>query len=535
MNLNNIQTVVLESSQKKSNTIRDNYSEWRSTFKEPILVEEGDTLSIKQALINSDDGATNIILDSDVEVSIQVGFYQTIPNQKDFTTGGNFQASLFRQVSQYGTDPYYMPNPVINMFDAQDNYNWARDPDLTLANKYFVLYNRKDATQNGGNGATADFLRIKPYDPENDETTGCVKQTFTTTIKAGSYSPDQIATILTDRMTQSNKFYYTKTGAIDFDGFMCSIDRETIRPSVRIGGGDNDGNQYIASYRFQYNGNAPSYQCLIGALQSQLKYENNRFSFALHTPLFEDQAGSNTPIVIQSHKAKGADPANDGSYLETYIQSTGCFITKLQPESFWDSLGFTQEYCQSNVYPPNINESGVKISHIDFEKYITGQFFGNEDIMSSASENPVIVYRSEQIDKYSSQQPSYLLAGTDFVNDNSGGYYLLEADCGLINNKYYDVSNHKSTVASIASKNYSQESYITVYNESSIQYIHTGLPRHITNITCRIINPLTGDSSQGLGNDSTIFLQIEKASPNVMDFKTQDKSKKKFGKLQLKK
>lgn len=538
--MNQLNSIILECSESKGVKPDPQASEWKTTFREPFLVEEGDQIVIKQCLVNATNGSTNIILDKDTTVSIQVGYYSTIPYNDGIYPDPD--PKHFRYKMRIGTDDanQWIPQSIINTMDLgnpagdTENYQWATNPAY-LRHKYFVMYNKaktgpvevRDGNVANGYyiddtaGDRIDNAKIKPYDANNDETTGCYKRTFSYTFPAGSYQPEEIADILTQEMSKSDKFIITNTSSHEYtlvsDVFMCSIDRATTYQVKKPNGDPATGNpdDLPACYNFfTYDDNPDYYNQLIGSTSTQLKYEDNKFKFALHTPMFQLDSGNTVPIVATTYRK-----LSDGTlHEEDFSQITGCFITKLSSDDnngFWDSLGFTQAYCQTNVYPTDINGVNSAISRTDFETFISGQFFANSNRPVNGQPLQLVpdYQNNDRTVVSQSQDVAYIEAETEFQS-SSGGYYLIEANTGLTNNRYYDISNRKSTVSAIASKNYTQENYITVYQDSAIPYIHSGAPKLISNVDIRITEPKTGKVSKGLSPDSSVFLEIIKNPAN---------------------
>ena len=71
-------------------------------------------------------------------------------------------------------------------------------------------------------------------------------------------------------------------------------------------------------------------------------------------------------------------------------------------------------------------------------------------------------------------------------------------------------------VIGVVSKNYNSNDFITGYGaDSGIAFQHVGVPQSISSVKIRIIDPKTNLPVEGLGSNSTVFLELVKAPPSV--------------------
>ena len=68
--------IVLECAQIDGSDPSNQGAEWTTTLQHPIPIEEGDVITLKQALINTQNVSSgNIVFETDQNVSMTVGFY----------------------------------------------------------------------------------------------------------------------------------------------------------------------------------------------------------------------------------------------------------------------------------------------------------------------------------------------------------------------------------------------------------------------------------------------------------------------------
>ena len=91
------------------------------------------------------------------------------------------------------------------------------------------------------------------------------------------------------------------------------------------------------------------------------------------------------------------------------------------------------------------------------------------------------------------------------------------------NTEFRDSNEHKSAVSAIVSKQYNNNDFITIYDESSLPYEHQGNTTFLSNIKLRILDPITGNVDNSLGNANVVFMEIVKAGESESKEKNLDK------------
>ena len=176
------QIVMLECSQRDADLITEGQAEWVTRFPEPISINNGDVIQLKQALINTQSATSgNIVLEEAITIEIDFGYYITVANQ-DFVDkdNGNQQRSYFKRFVVGGG--YAEPG----IATADDRTYTAQQKDNDNPVKYFVL--RETQVVNPDPGPA--------YLPYN-----IFKKTFSLSFPAGSYSPNKIADLITDKLS----------------------------------------------------------------------------------------------------------------------------------------------------------------------------------------------------------------------------------------------------------------------------------------------------------------------------------------------
>ena len=93
------------------------------------------------------------------------------------------------------------------------------------------------------------------------------------------------------------------------------------------------------------------------------------------------------------------------------------------------------------------------------------------------------------------------------------GYYLVEITSNFFTEKIG--SQVKKNIMGIVSRFYQQDSFTSsIDGEGTLEYIHKGEPLSLNGFRCRILTP-EHELAQGLKDNNTIFLQINRAQPQL--------------------
>jgi len=476
--------ITLELSQRDGYKPTNSPANWITTIKEPIIINEGDIIEMKQALINTQNASSgNLVFDEDQELSITFGYYVTIPNKKFEQNGYELSKMIKRSEN---VNEYAQPG-VATIDDGNYTTLQKDNPDKV---KYYVLRNRK------GNHS------YEIYEPGNIHT-----YTWNYTLTAGSYNPLQIADIITDELSkdenllidgilntgnQHNKslFALNLTDLYQLKGLNAFPDPNYFVP-LQIN---------MVEYK--------NYDPTIGASQSQFKWDNGSFKWdIIHTPRFDSGGNGLFPITVLSWYK--------GKPITKYTQYSGLFITAISPGSFWDKLGFTDAFNMEHIYPydsngKSINDTTSNFTAERFERYITGEFFGNQSRLYSKSDNAVFINKSlnDGLVLLQSSAKQSLKSGGSYQSDVDG-FFLVEIQSGY-ENDYFDLDSRHKYINAVISKNYNSFDFVTAYGgQSGMTYIHKGESQSLSSFNVRILNPDKSEV-QSLGENSTIFLQIIK-------------------------
>ena len=319
-------------------------------------------------------------------------------------------------------------------------------------------------------------------------------------------------------------------------------------------------NYYIGTSQFGLSFNESSGKMEIIAMHN-----------SLFSGLFKEETNSVVPtntvfapevrIIRNEALVSGVDgcgqPDQDASQAAAtkFVANKNCgiYLTKLEPQEFWyganSSMGFDENifpsFAQFNkvfktedltasgqpkpiitsnekVYMPNNLTEGINI---------TSDECGLDELivkrLSAVRTNGAYVQTSfNSFDIQTAMIPTNQIF-SDIVGVNSiqatnpvgssileaSPYYKISVDLGIKS----DVrgNGNGNTISSIVSKYYSQNSYTSAYSEGSIGYVHqSDEPVVLNDIRVRILNN-NNELSKGIGDNSSVFLQVTKSPQNL--------------------
>jgi len=221
------------------------------------------------------------------------------------------------------------------------------------------------------------------------------------------------------------------------------------------------------------------------------------------------------------------------------------------PSDFWSKIGFN--VADITASPPEDNPSAPFLSYNRFQEITTGGFFGTGSVLNPETkacglqEIPYLTLQdsfnmagwwtrdvqftpfnlmggsAKQYQQtftlvsnplyYEVQSTNYLTAANVPLDTKEAGHYLLEIQG--YNTTHID-ETQKSEIKSIVSSYYiSQNSFVSNAFPENFKYYHYGPDMKIACLKIRILNPITKQEIPLLGNNSTVYLSIDKASPTI--------------------
>lgn len=526
--------ITLESKNLISTSLN---STWETKTCKDILIENGDVILMKNAYLNIDQNSnTNINITEDTVINIEYGFYMI-----------NGIQNIYLSYKDNNPDPMiymYTPTYIINNntayppFTAPSNYTG-------YANQYYY-----EAT---------DF---KPYVLHKSDGSGgyeIIKKNRFFTIFKGSYTPTELAYIITKHMNSLNNIELQDIENDDNIGL--NLDR-SLQYEYALGGdleelfvGDSYSNNNVnwgtmKKFRLAaYDGvDIPADVMpdigavyLVGANQFSLDFndDSQKFQFSfMHSPLY-DNKGNVSVGLFQTYWDKAVSVADDTETITAIgpinqqSKTSGIFFTKLEPASFWrDKLGFNLNEVVCNVsdglnigevmnkttdnqIPLNIFQTIMTSpSYIGWPTIKCGSTFSSGTVTDATGTQFIYGFMESQDILPISSRYSY-------QSSNSGFYYVF-ADINFKNELLREddkTSMSINQLSGIVSKFFLNSDYITGFSDSSIMYQHQGDPYLLGNIKINIY-----DSNMDLAilkKNSVVFFQIIKNSQSIQNVKSE--------------
>ena len=498
----NVKTIQVSQTNDRSST--SEYTDFKINLKKPIAINDGDSVEFFEAFLNVHSlTGSNIVLPEDLTIRMEFGYYTINGLQyADYTAVRDCKYYYSADFSQPTDNPAGPGNPTT--YDLVTN---SQVPVITDFGTY--VFHTYDATSHKFTPVIGNFQMVIP---------------------AGSYTPSQLATMITQRcssvngeslqivgsdvdplMTRSGRDFllnggtevYSTTGYW-LDGYTSTTDMNTVR-KFRL----------TADTQPQPpNANLPVPYIGTGQIALDFDPESLTFSWSyMHQPIEDPATGTPSVIVTRTtYTGVTPEPANFMSVLQTQTKQGGIFFTALEPKSFWESLGFSASGSIVDI------SDGISISEV-IAKTSDNQL-GLSTILS-LSPNDSMIVNQNTADSVASSTPLFLykyltstnilpLRSTSTYQASNSGFYLISADLGCPCSEYTNGEENYGTISAIASKQWLSNNIISIFPDSAIPYIHSGSSIYISSVHVRILNPdLTVPTDIKAG--STIFIRVVSA------------------------
>lgn len=533
---------VIELRQKTSDNVF-NDGDWETTLREERILYPGDSVALRNAFIDTKSSSSDTIkLDTPITLRLENIVYNK--NHEDSAK------TYYSSASNAGIDgqPYILciPSATKNdpFFTEVISYSVTRilakpkDPgetfELELAYRdttgTYVKWHsgRIDKPKDKGGSVTVNVGLITGTDsvvvlnalelgeegltvsgpktaPVTEDTLTAKIFGTTITIDAGTYDPDDIARIITDKLSIGFTGDYIDSNAVVFSGFLHSSDNYDKGGAF----GATPANESAPLVRsdlgaaFQYANGSLRW---IGTNQMALEYDNETQKFKwsdIHMPIYIANG-----TIVTEYKTNAGQPNNGDLFVaDAYA---GIAFTKLEPTSFWrDILGFDLGSCLATLSYKNVTIDTL-VTHAPSVVLtpgvnITGQYTG----LDAAVKKDTTFFRVPNPPPISTSAittPIYA-ANAFGIAGVRNGYFLIDINAKMKNN-IIGQELKSTSISGIISRYYSADSYTSGTASDSIPYIHRGIgPISLDSMRIRILNP-DGTLATDIGDDNTVFLQI---------------------------
>lgn len=356
-------------------------------------------------------------------------------------------------------------------------------------------------------------------------------QNISVVLKAGKYDPTSLAVTLTQAFSSSdglvrynnqNLFQPTNPLLTRTDGPLGS---SMIFRRMNVAPGTTNltfSNSDTYSY-YDWAGDREPIPYFIGASTFAVEYgpagSVYQLSFA-HTPFSNPaRAGEQDLGIFHYTDASGA------LQYEVVKSASGIAFHDLQPVSFWQqTLGLRNKL----IVPLISDASGVQYYDVQsLKNSMTEGFHGLGTFLLPVTEpvgNAPWADPRKVIPIPPVNNPEYInVTGQskaiigDSPQEGSTPFYLIEVlNVFRRTGAYLDDEENRINVCAIASTQYLNANTVTVFADGGIPYVHRGEPYMISEATVRILDPVTKQPATGLGPNSCVFLQVDRAVAGQM-------------------
>lgn len=566
---------IIELRNKDANN-KINPGDWETILPEPLLINPGDSIYIKDSIIDTQQSTNEKInIDEDQTLKFRFGYYRVYNDNTgiDSYSGGGIPVNyekytVCQRKAIPNPDPNFttlIQNIVLTSADGVNNTKAYDNLTITYIDIFGDIQTVKGIACPSVNASDKTEIEFKnllilgnlTFNPTldtlssqfnikltpNTETLAgknvCVPITYTKlmNLSAGNYDPSELCDLINKFMVQVDEEYAFNgvypTPAQDIlttAGQVMTINQLVKNELVLIPADGNMANalQYDASKNY----GAAWTDSFIGTNQFELAYDNNKFYFNyLHMPFYYQKQiavqvgkGATTPYFINKL---------GGIWFESL---SSIYNSNNKATNFWDLLGFSQSssiftkfnYLTVAADPIGGQELFVPITSYEDGINTTGGLSTMDKVIDK--DNVLLPWNNEPINSSLSPDEVESIEGgiSIFENTDTFGYFLIEVN-GNFKNEFYNNKNNYRNIQQIVSRYYVQNSYTLGTSDGSLQYTHSGPPMLLQSFTCRILDS-DKNLAQNIGIDNTIHMSIVRGSLdtlNVKQIKDEEKDNKK--------
>jgi len=545
--------------------------DWESVVQEKILLEDGDTVVMKSAFIDTEASSNQKInIPKDLTLNFQwskwwnfyfnsepanlwfppytvpvgdlpdfeqyvesqakigtgntVGFtyilkFQTTSSQasKPFDlglqyediNGNNQQIKVHVPSFQPSTTEYQVKLTTPLIFEI--NYGLIPSPnEQTMKDKYYVTFDIDKTIDSGSE------LFISP-------------KTYSTSISVekGAYSPVDLCSIINRKLTEV-KAQDSSTSPLVLYGnkFLDGVEGEMVQYYANVLNLPAGGKAIDAE---KWTGNRASntdFIPLTGTNTVELAYLDAQQKFtwnAIHFPMYDENG---TPSVVLDSTEKtnanvqpaysgifwshlGAEDAN-GDYFDFWEGLLGFDLDSLYPqeEPFISDTSDFEWYGTANL------KAYCPKYNLEYGKTITSGLASIAGLVPTSSTAQTASKGFNHNLRGTIYNPTqsknvYIEAPNSVLSQaNAFGYFLIEINAKMMG-KYITKDQNRNNISAIVSRYYEVNSYTSATESDALIYTHHGNPVFLESFKCRILDSDKNVASN-LGSDNTVFLQVVK-------------------------
>lgn len=533
----------------------------------PMVLEDGDQVILQKSVVDSRAVSSgNIELDNNLV--IELGFYYYINNfeadaryvdtartteinanvvdvekyvltEPKTTTGNEYileevsfkisnksKEGIWIGLYEYTNLDGKLITVPVPMIISGNGENYLQDPDFT------TVFKQNGSLENSFKNVTpSSVLESVGADASSYEVTGVLQpggdtifepvlSKISTVIEAGTYSPSDIAEIITRGLTSNSTSLFSDTFNGTINNELCLSTAGSRYTGLGTG---SPCIRHTDGQRSFYYG-SPTKKRWIGTSELNLQFDEiaNRMKFEyLHFPYYDS---SNESVKWSAVDASATENQLVSSYSGILLHSIRSIDqSTLLETDFFTTLGFNTQ--QLTVSPSEfVNNATLGGKVPKFNNLVIGQNLTSSNIgidvgVDKASYNTPPAFTT--VTNVTQTEPILARGNFRTVNYDSG-YYLISIE-GLNNDLITNTNIHRN-IFGVLTTYYSSENYTSGSDADAIIYTHRGTPAYINSLRIRVLDN-NYNVPENLGPDSTFFLQqLKREVPlDLIEAKASDK------------
>jgi len=542
----------------KDAEIKQNNGDWTTILGEPLTINTGDQLFIKNSFIDTQESSNNKInVSQDTTLGMTFGFYKTYwdlvgldgyggaPHGIDYQDYVTCFKSVILTPDNLNHHIYKSARAIVYKQDVNNgqtiptkvNFSYTDFEGNPQTGSFSIIGLKGSESQNINAiqdiGTRGEIEFVPPlnvlssqYNIEidfdvDDNLAGknvAVPLTYTkyVTIPKGSYEPDDLCEIINDVMANNSN---PASGFSLETGGVLTGAKQVITERFESGGAKT--NDLILIYQNQILEYASSHSypagdsIFIGTNQFEIAFNQATKKFAFSVIHF--------PHFYQKNIAVEIGTFAGGTY--TINKNGGIFITNLSStgDDLWEEMGFGETH--PTLYP-KFNWEEI-VDPVDAGKQLiipntilvdkeqtTGATITLDSAVIKDDDKQNLTFAADPITSSASPTDNNEISGSTSIldKDDNFGYFIVEIGHKL-KNEFYTPNNNYRNFQQVVSKYYVQNSYTTGSSDGSLIYTHNGAPTLLESFQCRILDS-DKQLADNIGEDNTIHIVLVRATQN---------------------
>lgn len=245
---------------------------------------------------------------------------------------------------------------------------------------------------------------------------------------------------------------------------------------------------------------------IFGGLTPSCVVAGNSYQFQnFHMPVLSSGAGDETSPA-PPYATYGIISFRRNNLLHEFKKFSGIYLYDIFPVDKWQVLGYSPLRGQITA---TTDDPDFLIDKNTTEAFANLEYLIRKDFMTPTVEPEKGADGFDNFIEVSDDALSTSILPNTNIQSDEVGYYLIET-VTTFSTRFKTTDAKHTSITAIASKQYNNADFVTVFSDSAIPYTHVGEPVSISSVRTRILDPRTMTVVKNLGNQNSIILQIQK-------------------------